>query len=176
MSESFSFGDLKKKSKPLRGILKGKLDTTDFDESKKPRNDYKKLYEEAQKTIAGLTKEVEKIMKSWTERDVNLKAVQNSIKDKEARIKELEGPIADEMDMLRQQEGMQKRAIDRLTKEVEQYKFRPQQYSKIINILNCLQINTNKRQRERLIELIGVGNSIYAVRDAIIELLEAPYQ
>ena len=193
MSKGLDFGALRKKSKGETDVDQtSSTGTAAVSEPiKKPtrnRMDWKKKYEETQKELdswvksAGersrhmdeMAKELGALRKSHAKTFnelTELKTWADAVKKEEKEAYEL----SDEIHRLKVQDNMSKKVIDKLTKDAQKYQFRPQQYSKIINILNCLQINTNKRQRERLIELIGVGNSIYAVRDAIIGLLEAPY-
>ena len=141
--------------------------TTPTKSTPKPdRTNWKRKYEKLNKDFDVISKDYEKVI-----------ANRNALFD---RVEELEGPIADEMDMLRQQEAQGKQAIDLMSKQLEKFKFRPQQYSQILNIMNCLQINTNPRQKARLKELLNIGEEdhigIYDIRDAITELLEEPYQ
>ena len=113
------------------------------------RKDYKKLYEGTRAELKKLEAEFQK------------------------RIAETEN-IQDQIDMLREQEKMSKKAMNLMSLEVERYKFRPHQYSKIAQILNCLHVNFNPRQKQALENHIG-SSSIIDARKAIFELLEAPY-
>ena len=83
--------------------------------------------------------------------------------------------LKDENVMLREQEAMSKQALDKLTQEIENYKFRPGQYSEIARILICMRVRGNKSQKEQIKKIVG-STAIEDVRDHIFKLLEAPYQ
>lgn len=83
--------------------------------------------------------------------------------------------LQEEIGMLRQQEAAQKKAIDILTLQAEQFKFRPHQYSEIARLLICMRVRGNKSQKEQVLKIVG-STAIEDVRDHIFKLLEAPYQ
>lgn len=151
----------------------------------KPHVDWKKKYKSEKElrehVEAVSTEKGEKLMK--ISNDLNDLKKMGIVSEKDYRdlqaafalSNENNSELQDEIEMLRQQESMSKQALDKITQEVEKYKFRPQQYSTIAQILNCLHVNANKLQKERLTDLAG-GPSVYDARNKIFEILEAPYQ
>ena len=162
MSDGIDFGALGSKNASTGPSKK----TQSVSSPSKPRTDWKKKFEELKKDHDTVADDYERVIEN-----------RNALL---IRIDELEGPIADEMDMLRQQEAQGKQSMDLMSKQLEKFKFRPQQYSQILNIMNCLQINTNPRQKARLKELLNIGEEdhigIYDIRDAVTDLLEEPYK
>lgn len=117
---------------------------------KVPRTDYKKMYEITKKSLDEWKKRAE----GWRQ-DTNR--------------------LHDENLMLRQQEEQMKKAIDILSKQVERFKFRPQQYSQIAQVLTYMRLHGTKAALQRVKEMVGT-TEISAVRKWIFDLLEEPYK
>ncbi len=120
----------------------------------------------------------EQLESSWAANaamETDLLADRENFKDLTKKAKSIIKERGDTIGMLRQQEAMSKQAIDRLTLEVERYKFRPHQYSEIAQILVSMRVRGNPAQKAAVERIVGTTD-ITAVRKYIFDLLEAPYQ
>ncbi len=148
------------------------------------RTDWKKKYEQLESSHEQLKNAAEIKIKTMEkglgvgkkaydklqEEFFDLKTWADAVKKEETQMYELK----DEIHRLKVQDAMSKKAIDRLTLEAEKYKFRPQQFSEIAQLLVSMRVRGNRAQKDAVINIVGTTD-IVEVRKYIFKLLEAPY-
>jgi len=174
MSEGLDFGALRKDRMGTDAPQRAPAGTATVSQSvKKPtrnRTDWKKKYEQlkdtAEKELRALRKSHAETFNELTE----LKTWAEAVKKNETQMHELQ----DEIHRLKVQDAMSKKVIDKLTLEAEKYKFKPESYSKIAQLLVSMRVRGNRAQKETVINIVG-STDIVEVRKYIFDLLEAPY-
>ena len=170
MSKGLDFGALKKDRSDTDTPIRAPDGTATVAESTKKqtrkRNDYKKKYEQEKSSREQLQKVNTMIQDELNE----LKTWADAVKKEEKESYELR----DEIHRLRVQNNMDKKALNQLALEHERYKFRPQQYSEIAQLLVSMRVRGNAAQKQAVINIVGTTD-IVEVRKYIFKLLEEPY-
>ena len=140
----------------------------------KLKEKYEQLLNQSEIKIRSLSKGLgigKKAYDKLQEEFFELKTWADAVKKEEKETYELK----DEIHRLKVQDAMSKKAIDKLTLEAEKFKFRPQQYSELSQLLISMRVRGNRAQKQTVIDIVGTTD-IVEVRKYIFNLLEAPYK
>jgi len=140
----------------------------------KLKEKYEQLKAASETKIRSMNKGLEVGKKAYDklqEEFFDLKTWADAVKKEEKENYELK----DEIHRLTVQDNMSKKVIDKLTLEAERYKFRPQQYSEIAQLLISMRVRGGRVQKETVMGIVG-STDIKDVRAYIFKLLEAPYK